>query len=323
MLRAPIVGRVFRPGARDAVFRPGARDVGRVLRPGAPGADSAFWWKAPIVWLFAGTLIIQVHALALPEFFRSALHEVSLESEWVNPLWVFEESARRLADGGMGSVVVIAGLATLLFGLWSIWTRDWRVAVLLIAPGLLGGGTMLALGHNLWPRFFFFCMGFVLLLAVRGTIAGSAWLASRLHLSNPARLGERVGTAACLLLIALSLTIVPRSYLPKQDFSGAKRWLEQTRAPGDPVVTVGLAGEAYRRYYAPEWTYVDDRATLETVQRGSRNVYVVYTLPVHLQAWFPEIWKVIQDEYEVVRVFPGTLGDGQVVVCRRRGNGIG
>ena len=41
------------------------------------------------------------------------------------------------------------------------------------------------------------------------------------------------------------------------------------------------------------------------------------------QAWFPDIWNLIQHEYEVVRVFPGTLGDGQVVVCRRRGNGVG
>ena len=285
--------------------------------------DAGFWWKAPAVWLFAGTLVIQVHALALPEFFRSALHEVSLESEWVNPLWVFQESARRLADAGLGSVVVIAGLATILFGLWSIGKRDWRIAVLLIAPGVLGGGTMLALGHNLWPRFFFFCMGFVLLLAVRGTVAGSAWLFSRLRLPTAARLGDRVGAAACLLLIAASVVIVPRSYLPKQDFSGAKRWLEQAKAPDDPVVTVGLAGEAYRRYYAPEWTYVDDRARLEAVQRGGRSVYVVYTLPVHLQAWFPDIWSLVQREYEVVRVFPGTLGDGQIVVCKRRGNGAG
>ena len=86
---------------------------------------------------------------------------------------------------------------------------------------------------------------------------------------------------------------------------------------------MGLAGDVYRRYYAPEWTYVDDRVKLEAAQRAGRNVYVVYTLPVHLQAWFPDIWNLIQHEYEVVRVFPGTLGDGQVVVCRRRGNGVG
>ncbi len=31
-------------------------------------------------------------------------------------------------------------------------------------------GCMLALGHNLWPRFFFFCMGFALLIAVHGAM---------------------------------------------------------------------------------------------------------------------------------------------------------
>lgn len=91
--------------------------------------------------------------------------------------------------------------------------------------------------------------------------------------------------------------------------------------PGDDVVAVGLAGDAYRRYYAPEWTPVEKLSDLEATQRTHRNVWLVYTLPVHLQAWFPDIWKLVQRDYDVVRVFPGTLGGGDIVVTRRRGEG--
>ena len=288
--------------------------------------DRSWRWLAPAVWIFAGTITIQVHALALPEFLDSALHEVSLDSAWVNPWWVLEESLRRLADGGLGSVIVIAALVPMAIGFGSIWRRDWRVAVLLIAPALLGGGTMLALGHNLWPRFFFFCMGFFILIAVQGALAAPRWIASRLprwKWAGSDSLADRIGTAGCLLLILVSMTTLPRSYLPKQDFSGARRWIDESRRPGDEVVAIGLAGEAYHRYYAPDWTYVKERSTLEAIQRDHRQVWLVYTLPVHAEAWLPEIWSVIQREYEVVRVFPGTLGGGDVVVCRWQGGRAG
>jgi hypothetical protein len=40
-----------------------------------------------------------------------------------------------------------------------------------------------------------------------------------------------------------------------------------------------------------------------------------------LKAWFPEIWDAVQRDYDVVKVFPGTLGGGDVHVCRWRGKG--
>ena len=124
--------------------------------------------------------------------------------------------------------------------------------------------------------------------------------------------GRRLGAA-------VSASTLPRSYLPKQDFSGARDYVEQARQPGDEIVTVGLAGFAYRRYYAPQWPVVERRSDLEAIQDRHQGVWLVYTLPVHLKAWLPEIWDVIQRDYEVVHVFPGTLGGGDVNVCRWRG----
>jgi hypothetical protein len=284
----------------------------------ATEASDGFWWKPVAAWLFGGTLALHAHALALPEFLRSALHEVSLESEWINPMWVVQESIRRLADGGLAAVVVAAGAITVLGGLASLAQRDWRQAVALVAPGVLGGTTMLALGHNLWPRFFFFCMGFVLILVVRGLIAVPSWIFARLGAPSAARAAQAVGVTACVVGVILSASTLPRSYLPKQDFSGARRYIDEVRRPGDQVVTVGLAALAYERYYAPEWVAVERRADLESIQRSDGTVWLVYTLPVHLEAWLPEVWEMIERDYEIVRVFPGTLGGGDVSVCRWR-----
>jgi hypothetical protein len=281
--------------------------------------DRGWRWKPIVTWLFAATVVLQSHALALPEFLRSALHEVSLDSEWINPMWVVTESVRRLADGGLATIVVLGGLVVAAAGLGSFLRRDWRDALLLTMPGVLGGGTMLALGHNLWPRFFLFCMGFALLIVVRGIMATADWPASRLPAARLRRLAVPIGVAVCLAGVAISATTLPRSYRPKQDFTGARQYLESVRRPGDEVVTVGLAGLAYQRYYAPEWPFVERRTDLEMIQDRAHGVWLVYTLPVHLKAWVPEIWDVVQRDYEIVRVFPGTLGGGDVVVCRWRG----
>jgi hypothetical protein len=56
------------------------------------------------------------------------------------------------------------------------------------------------------------------------------------------------------------------------------------------------------------------------LQQGNKAVWLVYTMPFEIQAFNPEIWRTIQDDYEIVRTFPGTLNGGEVVVCRQRRN---
>lgn len=305
------------------VFVVAAHGLAYLLRYGRPrpagGTPDEGWrWKPVVAWVFAATVVLQVHALALPEFFRSALHEVSLDSEWVSPLWVVTETVRRLGDGGLASVAVIGGLVVAAAGLASYARRDREFALVLSVPAVLGGATMIALGHNLWPRFFFFCMGFLLLIVVRGLIVAPQVILDRVRPSL-AKFAVPIGTAVCLLGAAVSATTLPRSYLPKQDFSGARRFVDEMKQPNDGTVAVGLAGLAFERYYAPDWPVVERRGELEAIQDRHQGVWLVYTLPVHLKAWLPEIWEMVQRDYEVVHVFAGTLGGGDVVVCRWRG----
>lgn len=126
------------------------------------------WWEPPFAWLVAVTLTLQLYALSLPEFLSTGLHEESLESEWTDPLWLLTEILNRLRDGGLVGVALIGGLAILALGWLNFVRRDWRVGLVMALPGLLGATTMIALGHNLWPRFFFFCAGFALLIVIRG-----------------------------------------------------------------------------------------------------------------------------------------------------------
>lgn len=259
-------------------------------------ARRRFDWMPFAAMFLAGTLALQLHALALPEFLRTGLGEVSLPSEWTNPLWVVREALRSLQLGFVSVVVLAVGGAVATIGFCDIHRRDAAAAWSFVLPAILSGGTMLALGHNLWPRFFFFCMGFGVLIAIHGAL----------------RLTRR--PYAAWLLIAASALTVPRVYShPKQDYTGARDYVAQFH---QSVAAVGLASSAYA-YYAPNWLRPADDPAFLQLYKTNPPPWLVYALPVHLKAWDPQTWRIVQRDYRVVREFPGTLGDGTVYVCRR------
>jgi hypothetical protein len=281
-----------------------------------------------VAWALCASLTLQLHALALPEFLLSGLREVSMPSEWTNPLWVIAESLRSLRIGFSGVAVVLCGGAMVGVGWLSLLRRDRRAALALVLPALLAGGLMFALGHNLWPRFFFFSMGFGLLIVIRGAMAAPQLLAALMEerwgswqsqRTASGRWADGAGVALAGLIIAASAATLPRNYrLPKQDFTGARDYVERHRQPGAAVVAVGLAGMDYGRYFAPHWSVAESQTELEAIRQAHPAVWLVYTLPIEVKAYRPDIWRIIEQDFEVVKVFPGTLGGGEVYVCMKR-----
>ncbi len=276
--------------------------------------------KPIAAWLLSCTVTLQLYALSLPEFLRTGLHEESKNSEWTNPIWVVTESIQNLSIGFAGIGVVLVGAAFVLFGWFSIFQRNRRAALLMVLPAILSGGLMLSLGHNLFPRFFFFVMGFGILIVIYGALELPDF-ATRL-LARPESLpaiAKKLGAGFAALIIALSLFTVPRNYaLPKQDFAGAKDYVESQVSPGSQRIAVNLAGDMFAKYYAPDWLTARDASVLEEIERHNPDVWLVYTMPFEIQAFSPELWNSIQSDYVIVRTFPGTLNGGEVVVCRRR-----
>jgi 4-amino-4-deoxy-L-arabinose transferase-like glycosyltransferase len=309
---------VFVPAAHAPLYALSiirSRSAGQT--PGRSKIRAAAPWKPLFAWILAGTLTLQLYALSLPQFFQTALHEESLPSEWTNSMWVIVESARSLTLGFGIQAVVVGGAVVAAVGWLSIIRRDWMAGAAIVLPAVLGGTTMLVLSHNLWPRFFFFSIGFALLIAVHGTMTACRKLAATLQAREGVGMGA--GVALTSLAIAASALSLPRAYaLPKQDFTGARDYVESSLSPGDAVVAVGLAGFAYQRYFAPNWQVVQTRAELDAVRRSHPRVWLVYTLPIEVKTYRPEIWDAIQEDFEIDKVFPGTLGDGAVNVCRER-----
>ena len=85
------------------------------------------------------------------------------------------------------------------------------------------------------------------------------------------------------------------------------------------MATVGLAAIVYTQYYAPDWTGIESAEELESLARAGPAPWLVYTLPIEVRAYRPDIWRVIERDYALVKIFPGTLQEGgEVYVCRKR-----
>lgn len=292
---------------------------------GSTSSDISFERRAGLrpfaAWLLSVTVTLQFYALALPEFLAVGLHEESKDSEWTNPIWVVTESLQGLSIGFAGTAIVVCGGAFVAFGWVRLFRTNRRAAVLMVLPALLAGGTMLLLGHNLWPRFFFFSMGFGLLIVIHGAIQLPKVIASYLGPLKESSFASFAGVGLALVMITASLSTLPKNYaLPKQNFSGAKSYVENHIAPGDSIVAVSLAGVVYGSYLTPYWPVVKTDLELGPLQQVNDRVWLVYTLPIEIKAFRPDLWRMIERDFEVVQVFPGTLNGGEIFVCQKKIN---
>ena len=238
--------------------------------------------------------------------------------EWKSPVWMVGEAIRSL---GPLAALAMPVLAVVAVGMASLR----KIAPLLPAIFLVHIPltlAVLAIGSlRVWPRYFFVDIGFIFIFLVHGTFvlsrAASAVLRRRANWSMDAR---ALAIACTVLGICASFVLLPKNYLhPKQDFVGARNFVEANRARDSAVATFGLARRPFREYYAPQWRRIGSLEALRSLRRAHGEVWVVYAFPGVDEERYPDIVKYVSARFEKVRRLPGTLGDGNVLVFRSRG----
>lgn len=276
----------------------------------ASKAWPAVWWPAAALALGA-LLTITLYAVILPQVIR-VLGRPTMEGvaiEWTSAGWMLRESVRVLGDGVPGGALAVVGaLSVLLVGAVSYWRQSRLALLVMIAPVFVTAATVMALGHNLWPRFFFFAAAFLVLLALRGGFALTSWLAGRHK--------RRLAIAGALGVAGLSALTVPRAWQPKQQFGAAQRFIEDRRLQGDVVVAVDVAAFSYQmRRDPPLWHFTAALDSVVALERSARRVWVVYTFAARLRALHPELLeRLSRPPYQIARVFPATVGGGELTV---------
>ncbi len=271
-------------------------------------------------FVLAGLIPALLYAPILTRIFARTIGVAgtTARSDWANPIWAFWEMVRGLGAGAAGGLLAVAlGGVVFFSGLLSCWRRDRFVIGLIVLPGILTTAAILATSHNLWPRFFFFEIGFGFLLLVRGLMV---WGEIGVRLFRGTERRElQLGTALSLLAVLASLPLLRAAYLyPKQDFQGAMKFVEEQRKPGEPVVTIAVVTMPFQRYYGRSWPNVESPADLDAARKGDQATWLIYAMPIYVRATYPDLWAEIQNDFMMVRVFGGTLSGGEIYVCKSK-----
>jgi hypothetical protein len=269
-------------------------------------------WMPMLGFALAGTLTLQLYGPVLPQLVHTTTtpRMAGVQTDWKEPIWFITEAVRVMARGIPGGLVTVgAVLAIGVTGAASYARRSPAILALMFVPAVLTAVAMVATEHNLWPRLFFFCAGFAALLAVRGvtSLAGIA-------------LGSRGPAVASILLVlgaVASLTTVPRAWAPKQDFAGARTFVEERRAPADAVVMLDLTRLPYERYLRTGWSTASNEDELAAIEARHGRTWIVYTFPARLRAKEPALWEHVQSNYSREARFGGTVGGGAIIVMVR------
>ncbi len=263
---------------------------------------------------FAGLLTFVLYAPVLPQLLGGTYLEgvqTTIEA-WTNPLWTLLELVRGLQIGFAGTALGIIACLVFFTGLVQFSRTEPVVARLMIVPALVTIAAIVALGHPMFPRTFFFAIGFGVLIVMRGMLTVGRLLARVI----PPLSGypELPGTLLCLLLIGVSTLSVPRAWAPKQDFTRALEYVEQHSTPDDAIVTTGVAAIPYQRFYKVKWQIIESLSELDAVRAAHQRTWLLYTMPLHMHAAYPAMMQSIGQDFRIVQEFPGTLGDGTVFV---------
>ena len=132
----------------------------------------------------------------------------------------------------------------------------------------------------------------------------------------PQSIGSKIALLGCIALILLSSLSIPFAYGPKQDYLGALNFVQENRAANDVVVTVSVAAYPYTKLYLTDWHTVTSVDELDELENSYNSIWLVYTFPPVLESVYPDLMKSITSDFSIVKVFPGTVEGGDIIVCK-------
>ena len=267
-------------------------------------------------------LLLALYAPALPTVLDtvggvSETSAIDVMQEYQNPVWTVIEGVRTAVGNGglLATMVAIAVLTAVGLGAMGSFDTAPLFALTVAAHIVLTLVLLSALGMRIWPRFFFVDIAFVMILIVIGVSTFSSWLARFL---NRPGLSKKMFLLGAVFMVLASAVLLPRNYLaPKQNLAGAFDLVEATRATGDRVYSVGQSGPLFASYFKADWGSITSAEAYAEAVSEPGPLLLVVPFPARSFRVIPALDDDLGSTMRLIRRFPGTLGDGSILVIRR------
>ncbi len=293
--------------------------LGTQLVPDAEGRRFRTW-KWPAAALVASALAtVLFYSLILGDVINFFLNSPSKLRGISTPAWAISELGRVLSTGVGAGPGLVLGAMLFGLGLLSYLRRHPLAFAFFVAPGIVTIAGAFAARGTMYPRFFFFLIGFAMLVLARGIMVVAAWLAARLRPSGNERvaLARRLGLGVAVAAALVFVWSLRYNYtFPKQDWPGAAAWLDDNVPAGETVLTAGVSAWPFQEYVPRSFVEIEDGngALVEELRRSGR-VWFVYVFPRYLESTHPRLHAALGSDCEPQAKFDGTLGDGDIYVC--------
>lgn len=291
---------------------------------------------APLIKVLAGVfsviglLAFQTYALILPKVYvymqnvytQPAAGYSMLSAEFLREVWRGLSIASPI---GWASTIplLIGGIVLGCLGMFRLFRCHWGLATTLTLPGIITAGFVLLAGLAATPRLFLLMLFPAILVGVTLLHDFVRMIVKKAGASNQ---WTPIFFSAALFVIA-TVSLISLNYYyttPKQPFQASLQYLSTVRKGDDVIIAVQLVEEGYR-FYGPGYGldesnsfYVrsqgDFDAVLATHVRG--HVFVVTTLLRNLRLTEPGLNTTIERDWQLLKTFPATIGDGEVSVWK-------
>jgi mannosyltransferase len=293
-------------------------------RVGQAGAVAApLTWRMPVTgFVLAAVLTLMVYAPSIPDVLSDVADipgssSVDVMTEYQSPLWAAREIIRTvIAPGPLALIVGFSVVALVGIGMFRTHQREPILGMILLLHVPLMLIILLSLSMRIWPRFFFPDMGFILFFMAQGVFMCCQVIHSIARKMKIPTLNARgLFVLSAIAMLIISSILLARNYrFPKQDFEGVLTFVEASRAETDEVTMLGLASVPYTRFFTTDWHSVETVDQLAAVQSGARRTWLVIAFPGRTARRYADVMKYVDAQFSIVGEFPGTLGDGAILV---------
>jgi len=275
--------------------------------------------------LLAGVATVVLYAPLITGALAYVAQPRDQAAEGPQVLVFLSELLEGLSAGVGGWPVLIVGLVVGIVGVVDFYRRHPLVLALFAAPLTVATFAVAVLGAaEIHPRYFLLALPLGYLVATSGLACAVHWLLDRaLHLSTETSSKVQVALGAMIVVLAC-VPLLAYYSMPKQDYIGAIRETRELAAPGDRIVAVSAApgtdsGRLAWAYYDADLRIIDHLQELLRVEATGRRVWVMTTLEQHIASQAPEMLSRLREQYELVRVLPGSVGAGAMRIYTRQG----
>lgn len=283
-------------------------------------------WLMPLsTFGIAGLLILIAYLPSIANIYNMVIEvpetsAIDVMKEYQSPLWAALEMIRSVASISPLTIGVALLSACLIgIGVVSSMTKAPLLPAIFLLHILLMIVMLASLSMRIWPRFFFVDAGLILLFMTQGVYICCQGIADFIPKIRLPSINKNLlfGIATALMAL-ISLQLATRNYqFPKQDFDSSIQYISNQAIDSDSIVAFGLTAVPFIQYYQKPWTTVSNMEELKLAESSSSDTWVIIIFPTRTFRQHPASANYLQENFELKKQLPGTLGDGQILIFHK------